>query len=387
MDVVVIEQQVGVRQAVREFAQAEIAPSCRQWDEEERFPHELIPKLGAMGLLGAIFPEEYGGAAMEPTDYAIAIEELARVDPAIALLVAAHTGLCANHIFLAGSEEQKRRYLTPLARGEKLGAWGLTEATSGSDASHMRTTAVRKGNVWVLNGAKNFTTHGSYADIYVILAATDRSAGKKGISAFIIEKGTAGLRPGRKEKKLGMRASDTSQVILEDCLVPEENLLGAVNHGFLDALQVLDAGRITIAALAVGAAQGAYDAAVAYVQDRYAFGRPIAEFQAIQFKLADMATEIEAARLLTYRAAALKAQGQRITKEAAMAKLFASEMAVRVCEQAIQILGGYGYIREYPVEKFWRDAKLLTIGEGTSEIQRLIIARELLREAGYVKRE
>jgi hypothetical protein len=381
------DSHIHIRQAIREFAQGEIAPYSRQWDEEERFPHELIPKLGAMGLLGAIFPEQYGGAAMDPTEYAIAIEELARVDPAVALLVAAHTGLCANHIFLAGNEQQKRRYLTPLARGEKLGAWGLTETTSGSDASRLRTTAVKKDGFWVLTGIKNFTTHGTYADIYVVMAATDVKAGKRGISAFIIEKGTPGLRPGRKEKKLGMRASDTSQVILEECLVPEENLLGGVNQGFFDALEVLDAGRITIAALAVGAAQGAYDAAVAYAQDRYAFGRPIAEFQAIQFKLADMATGIEAARLLTYRAAALKARGHAITKAAAMAKLFASEMAVRVCEQAIQIFGGYGYIRDYCVEKFWRDTKLLTIGEGTSEIQRLIIARELLREAGFVKRE
>ncbi|MCS6817007.1 MAG: acyl-CoA dehydrogenase family protein [Blastocatellia bacterium] len=379
MPVELTQEQQQVRHLIREFAEAEIAPHVREWDEAEHFPRELIPKLGELGVLGAIFPEEYGGAALTSLEYALIIEELARVDPAIALTVAAHTGLCANHIFLAGTPEQKRRYLLPLARGEKLGAWGLTEATSGSDASHMRTTAVKREGTWVLNGAKNFTTNGSCADIYIIFAVTDRAQEKKGISAFIVERGTLGLRPGRKEKKLGMRASDTAQVLLEECLVPEENLLGTLNLGFIDALRVLDGGRITIAALAVGLAQGAYEAALRYARERWAFGKPIAEFQAIQFKLADMATQIEAARLLTYHAAERKAQGYRVTKEASMAKLFASEMAVRVCEEAIQIFGGYGYIRDYPVEKFWRDAKLLTIGEGTSEIQRLVIAREILR--------
>ncbi len=375
------EEQQQVRHLIREFAEAEIAPHAREWDEAEHFPRELIPKLGELGVLGAIFPEEYGGAALTSLDYAIIIEELARVDPAIALTVAAHTGLCASHIFLAGTPEQRRKYLPPLARGEKLGAWGLTEATSGSDASHMRTMAVKRDGVWILNGAKNFTTNGSCADIYVVFAVTDRAQEKKGISAFIVERGTPGLHPGRKEKKLGMRASDTAQVLLEDCPVPEENLLGELNLGFVDALRVLDGGRITIAALAVGLAQGAYEAALRYARERWAFGRPIAEFQAIQFKLADMATAIEAARLLTYHAAERKARGHRVTKEASMAKLFASEMAVRVSEEAIQIFGGYGYIRDHSVEKFWRDAKLLTIGEGTSEIQRLIIAREILRSA------
>lgn len=375
------EEQQQVRHAIREFAEAEIAPHVREWDEAEHFPRELMPKLGELGVLGAIFPEEYGGAALTSLEYAIIIEELARVDPAIALTVAAHTGLCASHIFLAGTSEQKRKYLPPLVRGEKLGAWGLTEATSGSDAAHMRTTAVKRDGFWVLTGAKNFTTNGSCADLYVLFAVTDRAREKKGISAFIVERGTPGLRPGRKEKKLGMRASDTAQVLLEECSVPEENLLGELHMGFVDALRVLDGGRITIAALAVGLAQGAYEAALRYARERWAFGKPIAEFQAIQFKLADMATAIEAARLLTYHAAERKARGHRVTREASMAKLFASEMAVRVCEEAIQIFGGYGYIREYPVEKFWRDAKLLTIGEGTSEIQRLIIAREILRSA------
>jgi len=375
------EEQRQVRHLIREFAEAEIAPHVRDWDEAEYFPREVIPKLGELGVLGAIFPEEYGGAALTSLEYAIIIEELARVDPAIALTVAAHTGLCASHILLAGTPEQKRKYVPPLARGERLGAWALTEATSGSDASHMRTMAVRREGFWVLNGAKNFTTNGSCADIYVIFAVTDRAREKKGISAFIVERGTPGLRPGRKEKKLGMRASDTAQVLLEDCVVPQENVLGELNLGFVDALRVLDGGRITIAAVAVGLAQGAYEAALRYARERWAFGKPIAEFQAIQFKLADMATQIEAARLLTYQAAERKARGERVTKEASMAKLFASEMAVRVCEEAIQIFGGYGYIRDYPVEKFWRDAKLLTIGEGTSEIQRLIIAREILRSA------
>jgi len=373
------EEQQQVRHLIREFAEAEIAPYAREWDEAEHFPRELIPKLGELGVLGAIFPEEYGGAALTSLEYAIIIEELARVDPAIALTVAAHTGLCASHIFLAGTPEQKRRYLPSLARGERLGAWALTEATSGSDASHMRTMAVRRDRGWVLNGAKNFTTNGSCADLYVVFAVTDPAREKKGISAFLVERGTPGLHPGRKEKKLGMRASDTAQVLLEDCPVPEENVLGELNLGFVDALRVLDGGRITIAALAVGLAQGAYEAALRYARERWAFGKPIAEFQAIQFKLADMVTQIEAARLLTYHAAERKARGHRVTKEASMAKLFASEMAVRVCEEAIQIFGGYGYIRDYPVEKFWRDAKLLTIGEGTSEIQRLVIAREILR--------
>ncbi len=373
------EEQQQVRHLIREFAEAEIAPYVREWDEAEHFPRELIPRLGELGVLGAIFPEEYGGAALTSLEYALIIEELARVDPAIALTVAAHTGLCASHIFLAGTPEQKQRYLPSLARGEMLGAWGLTEATSGSDASQMRTTAIKRDGFWVLTGAKNFTTNGSMADLYVLFAVTDRAREKKGISAFIVERGTPGLRPGRKEKKLGMRASDTAQVLLEDCPIPEENLLGELHMGFIDALRVLDGGRITIAALAVGLAQGAYEAALRYARERWAFGKPIAEFQAIQFKLADMATAIEAARLLTYTAAERKARGHRVTKEASMAKLFASEMAVRVCEEAIQIFGGYGYIRDYPVEKFWRDAKLLTIGEGTSEIQRLIIAREILR--------
>lgn len=375
------EEQWQIKRTVREFAEHELRPRVMEWDETQHFPRELFPQLAELGMLGVIFPEEYGGAGMGSVEYALVIEELARVDPSVALSVAAHVGLCAKHIYLAGTEEQKRKYLAPLARGEKLGAWGLTEPSSGSDAAGMKTTAVKQNGTWVLNGSKNFTTHGSYADIYVLLAVTDRALGHKGISAFIVERGTPGLMPGRKENKLGMRASDTASVILEDCRVPGANLVGDVNHGFIDALQVLDGGRITIGALAVGLAQGAFEAALRYSKERVAFGQPIAEFQAIQWKLADMATQIEAARLLTMQAAYLAEQGKPVKKIASMAKLFASEMAVRVAEDAIQIHGGYGYVKDYPVEKYWRDAKLLTIGEGTSEVQRMVIARELLKGA------
>jgi hypothetical protein len=379
MDFELTEEEQQIKRSVREFAEAEIAPNVMEWDEAQHFPTELLPKLAELGLMGSIFPEEYGGAGMGPVEYAIITEEIARVDPSVALSLAAHVGLCSTHIYLAGTEEQKRRYLAPLARGEKLGAWGLTEPSSGSDAAGMKTTAVRQDRFWVLNGMKNFTTHGTYADTFVLLAITDRSLGNKGISAFIVERGTPGLLSGRKENKLGMRASDTASVILEDCRVPRENLLGEVNKGFLDALRVLDGGRITIGALAVGLAQGALEAALKYAKERTAFGRPIAEFQAIQWKLADMATQIEAARLLVLQAAALKAENKPVKKLASMAKMFASEMAVKVAEEAIQIHGGYGFTKDYPVEKYWRDSKLLTIGEGTSEVQRMLIAGELLK--------
>jgi alkylation response protein AidB-like acyl-CoA dehydrogenase len=315
---------------------------------------------------------------MSAIDYCICIEELARVDPSIALSVAAHNGLCAAHIALAGSDAQKTKYLVPLARGEKVGAWGLTESTSGSDAAGMRTTAVRSGDCWVLNGSKTFTTHGRVGHILVAMAVTDRTARSKGISAFIIEQGTPGLTPGKKEDKLGMRASDTSEVIFDNCRVAADQLLGIEGHGFVDAMQVLDAGRIGIAALAVGLAQGAYEAAVKYARQRQAFGRPIAGFQAIQWKLADNATRIEAARLMTYRAAYLKDAGRRTTLESSMAKLYASEIAVKAADDGVQIHGGYGFVKDYPAEKFFRDVKLTTIGEGTSEIQRLVIARQLL---------
>jgi hypothetical protein len=371
------EQQL-LRRSVREFAETEIRPHVREWDDAQHFPLELVPKLAAVGLLGIQIPEAYGGAGMSAVEYCICIEELARVDPAVSLSVAAHNGLCSAHIFLFGTEEQKRRYLAPLARGEQIGAWGLTESTSGSDAAGMRTTAVRDGSGWVLNGSKTFTTHGRVGGVMVVMAVTDREAGKKGITAFIVERGAPGMAAGKKEDKLGMRASDTSEVTFENCPVPGDQRLGDEGQGFGHTMQVLDAGRIGIAALAVGLAQGAYEAALGYARQRKAFGKTISQFQAIQWKLADAATRIEAGRLLTYRAAYLKDRGIRMTLESAMAKLYASEMAVRVAEDGVQIHGGYGFVKDYPAEKYFRDVKLTTIGEGTSEIQRLVIARQLL---------
>ena len=381
MDFRLTGDQTLLRRSVREFAETEIRPHVREWDETQHFPLELVPKLGALGLLGIQVPEQYGGAAMSAFDYCICIEELARVDPSVALSVAAHNGLCSSHILMFGAEAQKTRFLTPLARGDKVGAWGLTESTSGSDAAGMRTTAVRAGSCWVLNGSKTFTTHGRVGDTMVTMAVTDRAAGTKGISAFIVEKGTPGMTPGKKEDKLGMRASDTSEVLFENCRIPSDQLLGEEGRGFVNTMQVLDAGRIGIAALSVGLAQGAYEAALKYSQERKAFGKPIAGFQAIQWKLADNATRIEAARLLTYRAAYLKDRDRqaRTTLESSMAKLYASEIAVRAAEDCVQIHGGYGFVKDYPAEKFLRDVKLTTIGEGTSEIQRLVIARQLLK--------
>lgn len=374
------EEQQQVKMSVREFAEAEIAPHVMEWDESQHFPVELLPKLADLGLAGVIFPEEYGGAGMGYVEYVTIIEELSRVDGSIGISVAAHNSLCSNHIYMFGTEEQKQKYLVPLAQGQHLGAWGLTEPSAGSDAGGTRTTAVRQNGGWVVNGAKNFITHAIHGDTCVAVASTDRSKGTKGITAFIFEKGMKGFAPAKKENKLGLRASETASVVFEDCYVPDENRLGDEGLGFIQAMQVLDGGRISIAALAVGIAQGAYESAVRYAKEREQFGKPIAEFQAIQFKLADMATQIEAARLLMYRAAYLKDQGKKVTKEAAMAKLYASEMSVRVCEEAIQIHGGYGYTKDYPPEKYWRDSKLCTIGEGTSEIQRIVIARQLLKQ-------
>ncbi len=378
MDFRPTEEQVLLRRSVREFAETEIRPHVREWDQDQHFPIELMPKLAALGLLGIQFPERYGGAAMSAIDYCICIEELARVDPAVALSVAAHNGLCSSHISLFGTEAQKQQYLVPLVRGEKIGAWGLTESTSGSDAAGMRTTATRAGTCFVLNGSKTFTTHGRVGDVAVVMAVTDRAAGTKGISAFIVEKGTPGLTPGKKEDKLGMRASETSEMIFENCRIPADQILGDEGLGFVNTMQVLDAGRIGIAALAVGLAQGAYEAALNYARERKAFGKSISSFQAIQWKLADAATKIEAARLLTYHAAYLKERGRRTTLESAMAKLYASEIAVKVADDCVQIHGGYGFVKDYPAEKYFRDVKLTTIGEGTSEIQRLVIARQLL---------
>jgi hypothetical protein len=349
------------------------------WDETSHFPAEIMPKLGEMGLLGVIFPEEYGGAGLGYIDYVIAIEELSRVDGSVGIIVAAHNSLCSNHIYKFGNEEQKKKYLTKLASGKAIGAWSLTEPEAGSDAGGTKTIAVRDGKHWVLNGAKTFTTNGQYADFCVAMAVTDKAKESHGISAFIIEKGTPGFRPGKKENKLGLRASDTSEVIFTDCRVPAESLLGDEGEGFTGSLKILDGGRISIAALALGMAQGALDAATKYAKQRKQFGKTISEFQAIQFKLADMATEVEAARLLVYQAAWLAdKQNVRFTRESSMAKLFASEVAVRVANECVQIHGGYGFIKDYPAEKFYRDVKLCTIGEGTSEIQKLVIARQLL---------
>jgi alkylation response protein AidB-like acyl-CoA dehydrogenase len=374
------EEQQQVKWSVREFAEGEIAPHVLEWDESQHFPIELWPKLAELGLTGVIFPEEYGGAGMGYVEYATIIEELSRVDGSVGISIAAHNSLCSNHIFMYGSEEQKQKYLVPLAQGRHLGAWGLTEPGAGSDASGTRTTAVRQNGGYVVNGAKNFITHAIHGDTCVAMAVTDRAKRSRGISAFIFEKGRKGFSPAKKENKLGLRASETASVIFEDCHVPEENLLGEEGMGFINAMQILDGGRISIAALAVGIAQGAYESAVRYSKEREQFGKPISEFQAIQFKLADMAVQIDAARLLMYRAAYLKDIGKKTTKESSMAKLYASEMSVRVCEEAIQIHGGYGYTKDYPPEKYWRDSKLCTIGEGTSEIQRIIIARELLKQ-------
>ena len=379
MDFRLTGEQDLLRRSVREFAEAEIRPHVREWDQAQQFPDSLVPRLAALGLMGIQLPEEYGGAGMSAIDYCICIEELARVDPAVALSVAAHNGLCSAHIALAGTEEQKQRYLVPLARGEKIGAWGLTESTSGSDAAAMRTMAAKSEGRWVLNGSKTFTTHGRIGDVLVVMAVTSiGEARSKGISAFIVEKGTPGFTPGKKEDKLGMRASETSEVRFENCRIPEDHLLGREGSGFIDTMQILDAGRIGIAALAVGLAQGAYEAALHYARERKAFGKTIGSFQAIQWKLADNATRIEAARLLTYRAAYLKDRAERTTLASSMAKLYASEIAVKAADDCVQIFGGYGFVRDYPAEKYFRDVKLTTIGEGTSEIQRLVIARQLL---------
>jgi alkylation response protein AidB-like acyl-CoA dehydrogenase len=371
--------QIQLRKAVREFAEGEIAPHVMEWDEAQTFPAEVIRKLGKLGYMGAIFPEELGGAGLGYIEYSIIIEELSRVDGSVGIIVAAHTSLCANHIYKMGSDEQRGRYLPKLASGEWLGCWSLTEPEAGSDAAGTRTHAELEDGMWVLNGSKTFTTNAHYADLCVAMAVTDRAAAQHGISAFAIEKGAPGFRCGKKENKLGLRASATGEVIFENCRLAPEQLVGRLNDGFVASLKVLDGGRISIAALSLGMAQGAYDAALKYSKLRKQFGRPISEFQAIQHKLVDMAVDIDAARMLNYRAAWMLDSGMRVTRESAMAKLFASEAAVRIAGEAVQIHGGYGFIKDYPVEKFYRDVKLCTIGEGTSEIQRLVIARQLLK--------
>jgi alkylation response protein AidB-like acyl-CoA dehydrogenase len=372
-------EQIQLRKAVREFAEAEIAPHVMEWDEAQTFPLEVVKKLGTLGYMGSIFPEELGGAGMGYIEYSIIIEELSRVDGSVGIIVAAHTSLCSNHLFKMGTDEQRHRYLPKLAKGEWIGCWSLTEPEAGSDAAGTRTKAVMEDGHWVLNGAKTFTTNAHYADVCVAMAVTDRAAAQHGISAFVIEKETPGFRAGKKENKLGLRASATGEVIFESCRLAPQQLVGKINEGFVDSLKVLDGGRISIAALSIGMAQGAYDAALKYSKLRKQFGRPISEFQTIQQKLVDMAVDLDAARLLNYRAGWMLDHGKRVTRESAMAKLFASEAAVRIANEAVQIHGGYGFIKDYPVEKFYRDVKLCTIGEGTSEIQRLVIARQLLK--------
>jgi len=380
LDFQLTEEQLHLKKSIREFAEREILPNVMKWDEPGQFPLDVVKELGRMGVMGMIFPTDFGGAGLGYVEYVIAIEELSRVDGSVGIIVAAHNSLCSNHIYLAGNAEQKKKYIPRLATAEHIGAWGLTEPNSGSDAGGARMNAVRRKNGWVLNGTKTFITNGSYADVAVVIAVTDKTAHTHGLSAFVVEKGTKGFRPGKKENKLGLRASDTSELIFEDCWIPEDSLLGKEGDGFMDAMRVLDGGRISIAALGLGMAQGAFEAALNYSQQRKQFGKAISEFQAIQWKLADMATEIDAARLLTMRAASMKDAGMKTTLESSMAKLYTSEVAVRCANEGVQIHGGYGFIKDYPAEKFYRDVKLCTIGEGTSEIQRLVIARQLLKD-------
>jgi alkylation response protein AidB-like acyl-CoA dehydrogenase len=378
MSSAVSSERQAILQTLRDFCQAEIRPHVMRWDEAQEFPREVVGKLGDLGFLGVLFPEELGGAALSYMDYAAIIEEISAVDPSIALAVAAHNSLGSNHIYQFGTPAQRRKYIPRLASGEWLAAWGLTEAEAGSDSSGTKTTAVRDSGGWALNGSKNFITNASVGRVAVLMAVTDRSKGNRGISAFIVELDNPGIRVGKKENKLGMRASDTCTLVMEDCRVPEDALLGELGSGWVDSMKILDGGRISIASLSVGLARGAYEAALSYSKERRQFGKPICEFEAIQFYLAEMATEIDAGRLLTQRAAAAKDAGEPVTRLSAQAKLYASEMAVKVTDRAIQIHGGYGFTKDYPVEKYYRDVKLCTIGEGTSEIQKLVIAKHLL---------
>lgn len=374
------EEQTLIRDTIRDFADKTIRPVVMEFDESQKFPTDIMHQLGEMGFLGILIPEQYGGAGLGYIEYVLVIEELAKVDPSIALSVAAHNGLCTNHIYRFSNEKLKNKYLPDLTSGKKFGAWGLTEPSSGSDAGNMKTTAIKDGDYYILNGTKTFITHGTVGETVVIMAITNKEKGKKGISSFILEKEMEGFVVGKKENKLGMRASDTTQLIFENCKVPVENIIGNEGEGFVQALKILEGGRISIAALSVGLAQGAMEAAIKYSGERQQFGKYLNEFQAIQFKLAEMATNIEAARLLTYKVATAKDNGILNTKEAAMAKLFASEIAEKAANDAVQIFGGYGFVKDYPVEKFYRDVKLLTIGEGTSEIQRIVIAKDLLKD-------
>lgn len=380
MDFLLTQEQEILRDSIRNFAQKEIQPLVKDSDEKGKWPEGLTKKLGEMGLLGIIIPPEYQGAGYSNVDYVLILEEISKVDPSVGLVVAAHNSLCSNHINMFCNEEQKKKYLTRLASGQTLGAWGLTETEAGSDAAALRTKAVKKGDHWVLNGTKLFITNGSLAEIAVVVAVTDPEKGRDGVSAFILEKGMEGFKPGKKEDKLGIRSADTSELIFEDVQVPAENLVGEEGKGYRQAMAILDGGRVSIAGFSLGIAAGALEESLKYSKERVQFNQPIANFQAIQWMLADGFTELEAARLLTYRAAFLEDQGKKIPKESAMAKLFASELAVKASSMAVQIFGGYGFTKDYPVEKFYRDSKLATIGEGTSEIQRWIIAHKVLSE-------
>lgn len=373
------ENQKMIADMIRDFAEKEIRPHFMEWDESQEFPVHIFKKLGELGLMGVFIPEEYGGSGFTYFEYITVVSEIAKVCGSIGLSVAAHNSLCTGHIYYHGSEAQKKKYLPKLATAEWIGAWGLTETGTGSDAGGMNTTAVKEGNEWVLNGSKNFITHGKSGDVAVIIARTGEKGDSRGMSAFIVEKGTPGFSAGKKENKMGMRASETCELIFDNCRIPEDCLIGVEGEGFIQAMQILDGGRISIGALALGIAKGAYEASIKYAKEREQFGKPIAQFQAIGFKLADMATKIEAAELLLNQSAYLKNTGQNLTKESAIAKYYASEIACEVANEAVQIFGGYGYTKDFPVEKFYRDAKLCTIGEGTSEIQKLVISREILK--------
>ncbi len=374
------EEQQHIAQAVRDFNKQYIAPYYMEWDEKQIFPVELFHKLGELGFMGIVIPEKYGGSGLSYQDYVTIVDELSQLDPSIGLSVAAHNSLCTNHIYEFGNEEQRMRWLPKLASGEWIGAWGLTEHNTGSDAGSMSTTAMEDGDYYVLNGAKNFITHGITGNVAVVLARTGKKGDRRNATAFVVERGTPGFSAGKKENKLGMRASETAEMIFDNCRVPKENILGEVGDGFVQALKILDGGRISIGSNALGTAKGAYKAALKYAQEREQFGRPISKFQAIAFKLADMATEIEAAELLVRKAAYLKDSKQNLTKLGAMAKMYASEVSVKVSTEAVQIHGGYGYTKDFPVEKFYRDSKLTTIGEGTTEIQKLVISRQILNK-------
>lgn len=374
------ETQFMIAQSIKDFAEQNIRPYIMEWDEAQIFPKELFKKLGEMGFMGVLVPEELGGSGLGYHEYVTIIEEISKVDPSIGLSIAAHNSLCANHILTFGTEEQKKRWIPKLASGEHIGAWGLTEHSTGSDAARMNTTAIKEGDSWLINGSKNFITHAISADISVVIVRTGEKGDSKGTTAFVLEKGMQGFTSGKKENKLGMRASETAELIFDNCRVPDSNRLGQVGEGFVQAMKILDGGRISIGALSLGIAKGAYEAALKYSKERHQFGKPISEFQAIAFKLAEMATEIEASELLIHKAAYLKQNNKSVTTAGAMAKMYASEVCVKVASEAVQIHGGYGFTKDFPVEKFYRDAKLCTIGEGTTEIQKVVISRNLLRE-------